>query len=611
VVAAMQYWQSVRQRAEDGFRLLRLLLHGGRRIVTVLAALQLIRAIIPTALALSVGRLIGALFAAQTTTQQVVAAATVAGLFLVDQIVWLLIVPIRTIVAKRIDGRLRARIRAIAAGVSGLDVLENEQFQDRVARAVDAGRSGWDRERSAGNACVGQLELMLRIVSALIATTLLATFSVPIAVGLLVLALTMRAMARRRWMVTIGKLDAETAGHRYEYYLVEQAVYGAHQEVRLFGLSDWFAGRFRAAISRTYGPPWRDMLLTARQSWLPFLLFLLGYTTVLTFPGLAALHGELDAAQLATYLYAGFAVFAMNAMGMETYDIEYGIGAVKAAEELEKLHGRSIAPVTASGKASAPTVRFDDVHFAYPGSDRPVLDGLSLTIHSGQTIAIVGENGVGKTTLVKLLAGLYRPQSGTITVDGVAPHEKRPRLAVLFQDFVRYPATVRENVTWAAPGSASNDDAVLEALRLAGANEIAADSGQETSLDTLLWREGTAGTELSGGQWQRVALARVLHAVATGRRLLVLDEPTASLDVRAEAEFHERVVSQVADTTTILISHRMSTVRPADRIVLLRDGRVAEDGTHDELLALGGQYATFFTTQAAAFAAGPSQVEES
>jgi ATP-binding cassette, subfamily B, bacterial len=602
----VQYVLSLRRRAGDVVRLLRLLPRGGAGLATALTLLQLIRAIIPSALALSVGRLIAALFEAQTTRAQIVAAVLVAGVFLVDQIVWLFVVPVRTLVAKRIDGHLRVRVRAIAAGVSGLDVLENEQFQDRAARAVDAGRSGWDRERSAGNASVGQLELALRLVSALIATALLATFSVPIAVGLLVLALTLRALVRRRWMVTIGKLDAETASHRYEYYLSEQAVYGAHQEVRLFGLSHWFAGRSRAAIVRAYSPVWRDMLLTVRQSWLPFGFFLLGYAMVLGFPALATLRGELDAAQLATYLFAGFAVWAMNAMGMEAYDIEYGIGAAAAAEELEVAHGKAVGPVALPTATSGPTVRFENVVFAYPGSDRPVLDGLDLTIHSGQTVAIVGENGVGKTTLVKLLAGLYRPQSGSISVAGVPPYEQRPAVAVLFQDFVRYPATLRENITWAAPGAATGDEAVRAALRVAGAG-----SGPQTDLDTLLWREGTSGTDLSGGQWQRVALARVLHAVAAGRRLLVLDEPTASLDVRTEAEFHERVVSQVADATTILISHRMSTVRPADRIVVLRDGRVAEDGTHDELLALGGQYAHFFTAQAAAFAGGPSHVEGS
>ena len=203
-----------------------------------------------------------------------------------------------------------------------------------------------------------------------------------------------------------------------------------------------------------------------------------------------------------------------------------------------------------------------------------------------------------------MLAGLYRPDSGRITVDGADPTTLDPaawrrRLAVLFQDFVRYPASLRDNVTFTAPEHAG-DAAVREALERAGGGSLLA----EHDLDTLLWREGADGTDLSGGQWQRVALARVLFATAAGPRVLVLDEPTAHLDIRTEAEFHERVVSRVRDTTTVLISHRLSTVRPADRITLLRGGRVAEDGPHDELLALDGDYARFFAVQAEAFRTG-------
>ncbi len=242
----------------------------------------------------------------------------------------------------------------------------------------------------------------------------------------------------------------------------------------------------------------------------------------------------------------------------------------------------------------APAVRFRGVGFTYPGGDRPILDGLDLEIAPGETVAIVGENGAGKTTLVKLLAGLYSPGTGSVTVDGIDPRERRPPITVLFQDFVRYPSSVRDNVTAAVPPP-HDDAAVREALDQAGA------SGLPDDLDASLWREGAGGTDLSGGQWQRVALARALYAVGNGRRLLVLDEPTANLDVRAEAQFHDRVVARTTNTTTVLISHRLATVRAADRIVLLRDGRVAEDGTHDELLERGGDYARFFTTQAAAF----------
>ncbi|HTJ35544.1 MAG TPA: ATP-binding cassette domain-containing protein [Dactylosporangium sp.] len=295
---------------------------------------------------------------------------------------------------------------------------------------------------------------------------------------------------------------------------------------------------------------------------------------------------------------------AISAMGLEAYDIEHGRRAIAAADDLAAL------PVAAGSAghpvpAAAPTIRFEDVVFTYPGATRPVLDGLTLTIRPGETVALVGTNGAGKTTLVKLLGGLYRPQSGRITIDGVdlatldLPAWRR-RLAVLFQDFVHYPADLRENVACAAP-ERIDDAAVRTALEQAGGAALLA--GLPSGLDTSLWNEGTDGTDLSGGQWQRVALARALFAVAAGRHVLLLDEPTAHLDVRAEAEFHEAVMSNVGDATTILVSHRLSTVRSADRIILLRDGRVAEEGSHAALLALGGDYTRFFTLQAEAFTA--------
>jgi ATP-binding cassette subfamily B protein len=319
------------------------------------------------------------------------------------------------------------------------------------------------------------------------------------------------------------------------------------------------------------------------------------------------LSGSLGPAQLITFVLAAWGVMSISAVGMEAYDIEYGLRGVEAADDLTAEYGTGAAGAAGrevpSPSSTPPTVRFENVVFTYPGTSVPVLDGLTVTLRPGETVAVVGENGVGKTTFVKLLGGLYRPDSGRITVDGVdlaaldLPAWRR-RLAVLFGDFVRYPASLRENVTFAAPHLAG-DDAVRDALDRAGGTRLLAELAD--GLDTSLGSEGTDGTGLSGGQWQRVALARVLFTVAAGGRVLVLDEPTAHLDVRAEAEFHQRVVSRVHNTTTVLISHRLSTVRPADRIILLRAGRVAEDGSHDELMALGGDYARFFTVQAEAF----------
>jgi ATP-binding cassette subfamily B protein len=576
--------------------LLLLLPRGGAGVASLLTVLQLVRALTATVQAVAVGRLVATLLGNHAAGRSVVAVVLVVGVFLVDQLAWLLTGPVRTLVVKRIDGDLRARVRALAAAVPSLDALEGGPFQDRAARAVDSGM-GIGRERSVGTAAVTQLELIFRMLSAVTATALLATISLPLAAGLLAAALTGRAVVQRQWRRIIDTLDADTGGQRLEAYVSRQAVAGAAKDVRLFGLSNWLAGRFRAAVTHTHAPVWREMLRVAGRQWWLGLAAALAGAAVLTVPAVAVWSGQLDPARLMTAVLAGFGVLAIGTLGMEAFDIEYGLHGLAAAEELTRAYRDGTARRQAPRPAGPPPVRFENVIFSYPGSSRPVLDGLTLTLHPGQTVAVVGENGVGKTTFVKLLAGLYLPTSGRITVGDVQPHVHRPPLAVLFQDFVRYPASLRENVRLGAPEYDGGDDAIREALRRAGADIPRVD------LDTLLWREGTKGTDLSGGQWQRVGLARVLFAVAAGRRLLVLDEPTANLDVRAEAEFHERVVSQVHDATTVLISHRLSTVRSADRIILLRDGRVAEDGTHEQLLALGGEYARFFTTQAAAFTA--------
>jgi ATP-binding cassette subfamily B protein len=241
-------------------------------------------------------------------------------------------------------------------------------------------------------------------------------------------------------------------------------------------------------------------------------------------------------------------------------------------------------------------VRFRDVTFAYPGG-APVLDGFDLTIPAGSSLAIVGQNGAGKTTLAKLLCRLYDPQKGAIEIDGVDLRALdltswRSRLAAVFQDFVRFELSLRDNV---APAGAP-DEVIRAALQSAGAAELAA-------LDTVLAKGYEGGTDLSGGQWQRVALARALCAIQQGAGVVLLDEPTAQLDVRGEAEIFDRILAASRHCTTILISHRFSTVRHADRICVLEHGQVVELGTHDELMAKGGRYRTMFDLQAQRFTA--------
>jgi ABC-type multidrug transport system fused ATPase/permease subunit len=240
-------------------------------------------------------------------------------------------------------------------------------------------------------------------------------------------------------------------------------------------------------------------------------------------------------------------------------------------------------------------IRFRNVTFAYPGGGPPVLDGFDLTIPAGSSLAIVGQNGAGKTTLAKLLCRLYDPSAGAIEIDGIDLRELRldewrARLTAVFQDFVRIELSMRDNV---APRGAT-DDVVRRALEAAGAARLA-------ELETVLARGYDGGTDLSGGQWQRVALARALAAVELGAGVVLLDEPTAQLDVRGEAAIFDRMLAATRHCTTILVSHRFSTVRHADRICVLEGGRVVELGSHDELVARGGRYRTMFDLQAQRF----------
>lgn len=242
-------------------------------------------------------------------------------------------------------------------------------------------------------------------------------------------------------------------------------------------------------------------------------------------------------------------------------------------------------------------IRFRDVSFAYPSGGGQVLDGFDITIPAGSSLAIVGANGAGKTTLAKLLCRLYDPQCGAILVDGIDMREFdleswRSRVTAVFQDFIRFELPLRDNV---APRGAP-DSVIRAALERAGAADLA-------DLDTVLARGYANGTDLSGGQWQRVALARALSAIELGAGLVLLDEPTAQLDVRGEAEIFDRILAATRGRTTVLISHRFSTVRHADRICVLEHGRVVELGSHAELIALGGRYRTMFDLQAQRFSA--------
>jgi ATP-binding cassette, subfamily B, bacterial len=248
-----------------------------------------------------------------------------------------------------------------------------------------------------------------------------------------------------------------------------------------------------------------------------------------------------------------------------------------------------------------PRIELHHLTFRYPGAAQASLSDVTLSIEPGESIAVVGPNGAGKTTLVKLLTGLYRPTEGEILLDGVpttsfSPAELRARVGVIFQDFVRFHFTVADNIGVGWLPEMANRDAILRAAAASGIDGVVdgLPAGYEQGLGRWF-----GGEELSVGQWQRLALAR---AFMRRSPVLVLDEPTASLDAEAEAEIFGRFRELAADRTAILITHRFSTVRMADRIAVFEAGRLTELGTHSELLARDGRYAHMFRLQAAGYA---------
>jgi ATP-binding cassette subfamily B protein len=402
---------------------------------------------------------------------------------------------------------------------------------------------------------------------------------------------------RNTEVVRAAQRDAE-----YAYRLAVDPP--AAKELRLFGLADWVLDRFIDRRTRLHKLQYEATRL--REKPLLWSMLLVIGANVLVFWSLASAvaAGRIGLGELV--IYAQSAVGAsMIAFGGLNWALDSSAAPVAAVLRLEPaMEVGGALPSGTREAAGLPLreIRFRNVTFAYPSGGASVLEGFDLSIPAGSSLAIVGQNGAGKTTLAKLLCRLYDPQAGAIEIDGIDLRDFdlgawRQRITAVFQDFIRFELPLRDNV---APSPKTEktapDDAILAALEEAGAADLA-------SLDTVLARGYEGGTDLSGGQWQRIALARALCAVRLGAGVVLLDEPTAQLDVRGEAEIFDRILAATRHCTTVLISHRFSTVRHADRICVLEHGRVIELGTHEELMALGGRYRTMFDLQAQRFTA--------
>jgi ABC-type multidrug transport system fused ATPase/permease subunit len=556
-----------------------------------------LRGVLPALFAIATGMLVAAV---QRGSPLATPLAITGIVFVLLQV----LPPLHTALGGNLGDRTAAwlydRLTETCVRPPGIAHLEDPELTSDLtaAREIDLGMSGPPISISMDFIAGGMSEMIGGIASAII----LAAFSWWAS---LLLA---GAWVATHWFLRESAVwrDRNTpevrAAQRHAEYTYRLAVDPpASKELRLFGIAGWVIDRFIAHRTTLHKLQYEATRL--REKPVLWSLLVVVAANVVVFVALAGAVAarQISMGQLVAYAQCAVGVSLLAFSGF-SWAIDGPAAAVTAVLRLDR--SMATAGALASGTRSARGVpareiRFRDVRFAYPHAtsapDSHVLDGFDLAIPAGSSLAIVGQNGAGKTTLAKLLCRLYDPQSGVIEVDGVDLREVdlaewRARLSAVFQDFIRFELPLRDNV---APAGAP-DDVIREALANAGAATL-------TRLDTVLSRAYEGGTDLSGGQWQRIALARALCAVAMGAGVVLLDEPTAQLDVRGEAEIFERILAATRHCTTILISHRFSTVRHADRICVLEHGKVIELGTHDELIALNGRYRTMFDLQAQRF----------
>ena len=557
----------------------------------------LLRGLLPALFTVAMGALIGAV---QRGDSLMTGLAWVSVIFVLLQV----LSPIHQAVGANLGSRMAAwlydELTRACVGPPGMGHLEDQRLTTdlTMARDFDLGISG------------PPLSIAIDFIASELVQTVggLAAAFVLAAYSWWASALLVAAWFATHWLLRESAVwrdrntDEVRQAQRHADYAYRLAVDPpAAKELRLFGLADWTVERFTSRRRLLLDLQWKATRLRERPvSWSLLLVLAANLVVFLAIANDAA-AGRLSLGHAVTFVGAAVATSTI-AFGGLSWALN---GAAAPASAVLRLRA-AMAPAGSLAKGSraaermpAREIRFRNVRFAYPATgetaSRPVLDGFDLTIPAGSSLAIVGQNGAGKTTLAKLLCRLYDPQEGAIEIDGVDLRELdidawRSRVTAVFQDFIRFELPLRDNV---APSGAS-DTMIEAALAEAGAGNLA-------RLDTVLARGYQGGTDLSGGQWQRVALARALCAVKTGAGLVLLDEPTAQLDVRGEAEIFERLLAATRHATTILISHRFSTVRHADRICVLEHGRAVELGTHDELMAAGGRYRTMFEMQASRF----------
>jgi ABC-type multidrug transport system fused ATPase/permease subunit len=560
-----------------------------------------LRGILPALFAIAIGMLVGAV---QRGEDLVAPLALVGAVFVPLQVLPPIHQALGALLGSRLSAWLYDRLTFACVRPPGMGHLEDPKLTSdlTMARDFDLGITGPPMFISMDFIASGLVEMVAGLASAIV----LCGYAWWAPLLLAGAWLATHWLLRESGVWRDRNTEEVRKAQRHAEYAYRLAV-EPHpaKELRLFGLANWVVDRFRARRQQLFELQWRATRLRERPMAGSLLLVAAANLIVFWFLASDVTSGALALDRAVTFATAAITTSTI-AFGGWSWALDGSAAPVAAVLRLED----AMAPAGALARGSRPAagmpareVRFRDVTFAYPAAGGPVLEGFDLTIPAGSSLAIVGQNGAGKTTLAKLLCRLYDPQAGAIEVDGVDLRELdldawRSRVAAVFQDFIRFELPMRDNV---APAGAA-DDVIRAALAEAGAAGLA-------ELDTILARGYEGGTDLSGGQWQRVALSRALCAVRQGAGIVLLDEPTAQLDVRGEAEIFDRILAATRHATTILISHRFSTVRHADRICVLEGGRVVELGTHDELMAAGGRYRTMFDLQASRFGADGEEEE--
>jgi ATP-binding cassette, subfamily B, bacterial len=572
--------------------------------------LTLASGLLPAAFSLATGALAQAVPAAvgqgigsPAGQRLVVALLAASALYVLIQVVGPVRATVNDILMRRLDASLALKIMQLVSRPRSIAHLEDAGVLDRVAQAQGAVNGA----TVGGTVSYLSMAWMTRL-QGLAGLVILARFRWWLPVVLAGGQAASLGWRRRHWLEVTKVVFDRTDSMRKADYVRNLAMRPeAAKESQVFSLAGWLVDRYRTSFLDTMQPVWRTRRSGGAIALGVSVLMLALEGGALVLVARAGVDASITLGAAVVYAQAVLATGALGAFDLGHVRLEDGLSSLRVLREMEAAVPAAVVRLGGhlpADRLPQRVIRFEAVRFRYPGRDEDVFDGLDLDINAGQSLAIVGVNGAGKTTLIKLLARLYDVDGGRITVDGIDlrdldPAEWQRRVAAIFQDFVQYPVSAHDNIAFGALANAGDRRAVEEAARRAGAYDVV--TALPKGWDTVLNRQFTDGAELSGGEWQRVALARALFAVSAGAGVLVLDEPTASLDVRAETGLYDRFLDLTRGVTTIVVSHRFSTVRRAERIVVLEEGRVVEDGCHDSLLRARGRYAEMYTLQASRF----------